>query len=124
MSGRTAYDQRLLDLYDRYAHGLISRRQFVDRAAAFTASGISAAAILNTLSPNYALANQVSPDDPSIEVGYQEYSSPDGAGTMRAYMAVPADATGKVGGVVVIHENRGLNPYVEDVARRVAKGYL
>ena len=120
MNGRTAYDQRLLDLYDGYAHGLISRRQFIDRAAAFTASGISAAAVLNTLSPNYALANQVSPDDTSIEVGYQEYSSPDGAGTMRAYMAVPANVAGKVGGVVVIHENRGLNPYVEDVARRVA----
>jgi carboxymethylenebutenolidase len=120
MSNKTAYDQRLLDLYDGYAHGLISRRQFIDRAAAFTASGISATAILNTLSPNYALANQVSPDDPSIEVGYQQYSSPDGAGTMRAYMAVPANAAGKVGGVVVIHENRGLNPYIEDVARRVA----
>jgi carboxymethylenebutenolidase len=120
MSNRIVYDQRLLDLYDGYAHGLISRRQFIDRAAAFTASGISATAILNTLSPNYALANQVSPDDPSIEVGYQEYSSPDGAGTMRAYMAVPANAAGKVGGVVVIHENRGLNPYIEDVARRVA----
>ena len=120
MKNKADYDQRLLDLYDSYAHGLISRRHFIDRAAAFTATGISAAALLNTLSPNYALANQVSPDDPSIEAGYQEYDSPDGAGTMRAYMAVPANATGKTGGVVVIHENRGLNPYVEDVARRVA----
>ena len=125
MHNGTGYDQRLLDLYDGYAHGLISRRQFIDRAAAFTASGISAAAILSSLSPNYALANQVSPDDPSIEVGYQEYNSPAGAGTMRAYMAVPANAAGKVGGVVVIHENRGLNPYIEDVARRVAAaGFL
>jgi len=125
MHNGTGYDQRLLDLYDGYAHGLISRRQFIDRAAAFTASGISAAAILNSLSPNYALANQVSPDDPSIKVGYQDYDSPDGAGTMRAYMAVPANAAGKVGGVVVIHENRGLNPYIEDVARRVAAaGFL
>ena len=84
------------------------------------ASGMSAAALLSTLSPNYALANQVSPDDPSIEVGYQEYKSPQGAGTMRAYLAVPANTAGVVGGVVVIHENRGLNPYIEDVARRVA----
>ena len=120
MHNKTDYDQGLLDLYDGYAHGLISRRQFIDRAAAFTASGISAVAILTNLSPNYALANQVSPDDPAIEVAYQEYDSPHGAGTMRAYMAVPAATEGKVGGVVVIHENRGLNPYVEDVARRVA----
>ncbi len=120
MNDKTGYDQGLLDLYDGYAHGLISRRQFIDRAAAFTASGISAAAVLHALSPNYALANQVSPDDPSIEVGYRQYDSPQGAGMMRAYMAVPAAAAGKVGGVVVIHENRGLNPYIEDVARRVA----
>ena len=73
------------------------------------------------LSPNYALASQVAEDDPEIEVGYQEYNSPDGAGDMRAYMAVPAGASGKIPGVVVIHENRGLNPYIEDVARRVAK---
>jgi carboxymethylenebutenolidase len=115
------YDQRLLDLYDGYAHGVISRRQFLDRAAAITASGISAVTLLSHLSPNYALAEQVSPDDPAIDVGYQEYASPKGAGTMRGYLAVPtAAADGDVPGVVVIHENRGLNPYVEDVARRVA----
>ena len=115
------YDQRLLDLYDRFAHGLISRRQFIDRASKITAGGLSAAAILNALSPDYSRANQGSPDDPEIAVHYQEYDSPQGAGTMRAYMAVPADAPGKLPGVIVIHENRGLNPYIEDVARRVAK---
>lgn len=117
------YDQRLLDLYDRFAHGLISRREFLDRATALTAAGMSAATALGLLSPDYALANQVAPDDPSISAGYRDYESPKGAGTMRAYMARPAVETGadqRLPGVVVIHENRGLNPYIEDVARRVA----
>ena len=114
------YDQRLLDLYDGYAHGLLSRREFLDRAAAFTASGLSAAAVLGALSPDYALANQVSPDDESIETSWQEYASADGAGTMRGYLVKPAHVDGRIPGVVVIHENRGLNPYVQDVARRVA----
>jgi len=121
MSMDQQIDQRFLDLYDRYAHGFINRREFLDRLGAITASGTSALAVFNLLSPNYALASQVAENDPEIEVGYQEYNSPDGAGNMRAYMAVPAGASGKIPGVVVIHENRGLNPYIEDVARRVAK---
>ncbi|MGH8195098.1 MAG: dienelactone hydrolase family protein [Woeseiaceae bacterium] len=120
MKEEKTYDQRLFDLYDGYAHGLISRRQFLDRAAAITASGISAVTLLGNLSPNYALARQVAPDDPAIDVAYQEYSSPKGAGTMRGYLAQPAAGDSKVPGVVVIHENRGLNPYIEDVARRLA----
>ena len=114
------YDQRLLDLYDGYAHGLLSRREFLDRAAAFTATGLSAAALLGALSPDYALANQVAPDSDAIDASWQDYDSPDGAGNMRGYLVRPANADGKVPGVVVIHENRGLNPYVQDVARRVA----
>ena len=121
MSMDQQLDQRFLDLYDRYAHGFINRREFLDRLGAITASGTSALAVFNMLSPNYALASQVAEDDPEIEVGYQEYNSPDGAGDMRAYMAVPTGASGKIPGVVVIHENRGLNPYIEDVTRRVAK---
>jgi carboxymethylenebutenolidase len=125
MPRQEQYDQRVLDLYDRYAHGLISRRQFLDRAGKLAAGGVPAAAMLNALSPDYARANQVSPDDPEIRVHYQEYASPQGAGRMRAYMAAPANDNGKVPGIVVIHENRGLNPYVEDVTRRVAKaGFL
>lgn len=120
MKEEKTYDQRLFDLYDGYAHGLISRRQFLDRAAAITVSGISAVTLLGNLSPNYALARQVAPDDPAIDVAYQEYSSPKGAGTMRGYLAQPAAGDSKVPGVVVIHENRGLNPYIEDVARRLA----
>lgn len=113
-------DQELLDLYDGYAHGQISRRQFLDRAASFTATGISAAALLSSLSPDYARAMQVAPDDERIDARYQEYDSPEGAGTMRGYLVMPSAAAGRLPGVVVIHENRGLNPYIEDVARRVA----
>lgn len=124
MAGFNPTDQRFLDLYDRYAHGLLSRRDFVDRLASITASTAGAMAVFNALQPNYALASQVAPDDPSIEVQYRDYDSPLGAGAMRGYMAAPATAE-TAPGVVVIHENRGLNPYIEDVARRVAKaGFL
>jgi len=114
------YDPRVLKLFDGYVHGTISRRQFIDRATAFTVSGVSAASLLASLSPNYALAEQVSPDDPSISVAYKLYESPRGAGVMRGYYARPAVIDHKLPGVVIIHENRGLNPYIEDVARRVA----
>ncbi|MDH4046893.1 MAG: dienelactone hydrolase family protein [Gammaproteobacteria bacterium] len=113
-------DPQVLGMFDAYVHGLISRRQFLDQAASFSATGLSAAALLELLSPNYALAQQVSPDDPSIVVGYREYDSPQGGGNMRGYLAMPANAEGELPGVVVIHENRGLNPYIEDVARRTA----
>lgn len=121
MHDQNSYDQRLLDLYDRFAHGLINRREFIDRAGRMSVASVSATALLHALSPDYALASQVAPDDAQISVGYQDYPSPHGAGAMRAYMASPAAAPGKLPGVVVIHENRGLNPYIEDVARRVAK---
>ena len=113
------FDQELLDLYDGFAHGLIERREFLSRAAKFAVGGVTAAALLESLSPNYALANQVAEDDPRIQGGFVDYASPDGHGTMRGYLVRPA-AGGKRGGVVGVHENRGLNPYIEDVARRVA----
>ena len=115
------FDQRILDLFDGYVHGVLSRRQFVDRAAQITASGATALALLEALSPQYALAQQVAPDDDTIRVSYQDYQSPAGAGEMRGYLAVPAEAGEKRPAVLVVHENRGLNPYIEDVARRVAK---
>jgi carboxymethylenebutenolidase len=115
-----ALDPKILGLFDSYVHGSISRRQFLDRAAAASASGLAGAAILEMLSPNYALAQQVAPDDDSIVVAYEEYDSPDGGGRMRGYLAAPTDVGSKRPGIVVIHENRGLNPYVEDVARRAA----
>jgi carboxymethylenebutenolidase len=118
-------DPRLLALFDGYVHGRLTRRQFLDRAAGVVAAGTSAAAVLAILSPDYALARQVDPEDPAISVGYKQYPSPDGAGVMRGYLARPADTGHKLPGVVVIHENRGLNPYIEDVARRLAvAGYL
>ena len=120
MAKSSAYDQRILNLFDGYVHGKITRRQFIDQAAAFTAAGVSAAAVFASLSPNYALAEQVSPDDDSISTSYKKYASPQGGGEMRGYYARPAVHEHKLPGVVVVHENRGLNPYIEDVARRLA----
>ncbi|HJO37279.1 MAG: dienelactone hydrolase family protein [Vicinamibacterales bacterium] len=115
----TDYDPELLSLFDRYVHGFLTRRQFFDRAAKFAVGGVTVAALVDSLSPNYAQAQQVAPDDARLIAAHVEYPSPQGAGTMRGYLVRPADASGAVPGVVVIHENRGLNPYVEDVARRV-----
>ncbi|AHL73906.1 dienelactone hydrolase [Stutzerimonas stutzeri] len=116
------FSPQLLELYDYYAHGKISRRDFLDRAGAFTAlCGLSATGILSALSPNYALAQQVDFTDPEIVPEYITYPSPNGHGSVRGYLVRPANAAGKLPAVVVAHENRGLNPYIEDVARRVAK---
>ena len=120
MKKASDYDPEILALFDGYVHGKITRRQFLDRAAAIATVGASAGAILASLSPNYARARQVDPDDKSITAGYKKYASPDGAGVMRGYFARPAIVEHKLPAVVVIHENRGLNPYVEDVARRLA----
>lgn len=115
----------LLELYDFYAHGKIDRREFLDRAALFTFGGLTAGALLASLSPNYAMAQQVEFTDPDIVAEYVTYPSPKGHGQVRGYLVRPAKATGKLASVVVVHENRGLNPYIEDVARRVAKaGYV
>lgn len=119
MSNKSKLDRNVMRLFDGYVHGQITRREFIDRAAAFTASGVTAAALLGSLSPDYALAQQVDPDDDSISVGYKKYPSPKGAGVMQGYFVRPAGAQHKSPGVVVIHENRGLNPYIEDVARRL-----
>lgn len=123
MTRLTAKDfpQELLELYDFYAHGRISKRQFLDRAGRFAVGGMTAAAIFASLSPNYALARQVEFTDPDIVPEYITYPSPNGHGEVRGYLVRPAGAKGPVPGVVVVHENRGLNPYIEDVARRLAK---
>ncbi|WP_114196160.1 YghX family hydrolase [Edaphovirga cremea] len=123
MNRLTAKDfpPELLELYDYYAHGKISRRDFLDRAAKYAVGGMTAVLLLKSLSPNYALAQQVDVADPDIVAEYITYASPNGHGEVRGYMVRPAKATGPVPGVVVVHENRGLNPYIEDVARRVAK---
>ncbi|KQR72867.1 YghX family hydrolase [Rhizobium sp. Leaf341] len=115
------FDQELLELYDYYAHGKISKREFLDRAAKFAIGGLTAAAILSSMSPDYALAQQVAFTDPDIVAEYITYPSPRGHGEVRGYLVKPAKPQGRVAAVVVVHENRGLNPYIEDVARRVAK---
>jgi len=119
------FSQELLDLYDGYAHGTVSKREFLDRAAKYAVGGASAAVLLEKMAPNYALAQQVAPDDASIQAEYIEYPSPDGHGTIKAYEVRPAGASGALPAVLVVHENRGLNPYIEDVARRLATdGFL
>ncbi len=114
------FSQELLDLYDYYVHGQIDRRVFMERAAKFAVGGVTAAALLEMLSPKYVFAAQVPADDSRITTEYLKYQSPDGSGEMRGLFAKPAGATGKLPGVLVVHENRGLNPYIEDVVRRLA----
>jgi len=114
------FPPEVLRLFDGYIHGFIGRREFLDRAAKFAVGGFTAAAMLESLTPNYALAQQVAKDDPRIRAEYLAYPSPQESGTIRAYFARPGNASGKLPGIVVIHENRGLNPYIEDVARRLA----
>ena len=123
MSRMTAkdFDQELLDLYDFYAHGIITKREFLDNAGKFAFGGVTAVALLKMLSPNYAMAQQVSFNDPNIHADYIMYSSPNGTGDVRGYLVRPSKAEGRLPAVLVIHENRGLNPYIEDVARRLAK---
>ncbi len=113
------YPQELLDLFHEYQHGDISRRTFLDRAGKFAVGGLTVAAIFESLRPNYAWAQQVAPDDKKIKVGYETVQSPEGNGSIKGYLARPAKS-GKLPVVLVIHENRGLNPYIEDVARRLA----
>jgi len=122
MNRRTAqeFDQELLDLYDYYVHGQIDRRGFLDRAAKFAVGGLTAAALLELLSPQYAFAAQVPKEDTRVSTEYLKYPSPEGSGEMRGLLARPAGVTGRLPGIVVVHENRGLNPYIEDVTRRVA----
>jgi len=119
------FPPEVLKIFDGYVHGRISRRQFLDDAGKFAVGGFTATAMLEALAPNYAFAQQVAKDDSRIKAEYVTYPSPQGTGTMKGYFAKPANATGKLPGVVVIHENRGLNPYIEDVARRLAtEGFL
>jgi carboxymethylenebutenolidase len=127
MTRMTAKDfpQELLELYDFYAHGKISKREFLDRAGKYAVGSMTALALLDMLSPDYALAEQVSFNDPEIMAAYVTYPSPEGHGEVRGYLVRPAGVEGKIPAVLVIHENRGLNPYIEDVARRLAKaGYM
>ncbi len=114
------FDQELLNLFDQYVPGAIDRRGFLDRAGRFAVGGLTAAALLDMLSPKFAEAQQVPKDDKRLKTEYVDYPSPKGSDKTRGYLARPANATGKLPGILVIHENRGLNPHIEDVARRLA----
>ncbi|MBC8166464.1 MAG: dienelactone hydrolase family protein [Bryobacteraceae bacterium] len=115
----TEYPQELLDLFDKYVHGDIERRDFLESAKKFAVGGVTAAAIWESLRPNYAWAQQVAKDDSRIRTEYSTVPSPQGNGTIRGYLVRPSKDGAKLPGVLVIHENRGLNPYIEDVARRL-----
>jgi carboxymethylenebutenolidase len=122
MERKTAhdFDQELLTLFDAYVHGALDRRGFLDKAAKYAVGGVTAAMLLDQLSPKFVEAQVVKPEDPRIKVQSIEYDSPKGYGKMRGYLAQPAKAAGKLPAVLVIHENRGLNPHIEDIARRLA----
>ena len=114
------YPQELLDIFHEYQHGEIDRRAFLDRSAKFAVGGLTTVAILESLTPNYAWAQQVPKDDARIKTSTETVQSPQGNGSIKGYFAAPAKPSGKLPAVLVIHENRGLNPYIEDVARRFA----
>ncbi len=114
------FDQELLILFDAYVHGGIDRRGFLERAQKFAVGGVTAGMLLASLSPDFAAAQVVPKDDQRLKTQMLEYPSPNGSGTMKGYLAVPANASGKLPGILVVHENRGLNPHIEDITRRLA----
>jgi carboxymethylenebutenolidase len=120
MRKATDFDQELLNLFDQYVHGDLDRRGFLDRAGKFAVGGMTAGMLLDALNPKFAEAQQVKQDDPRITAEHVEYASPKGSGKMRGYLVRPAKSAGKLPAVLVVHENRGLNPHIEDIARRVA----
>ncbi len=122
MERKTAsdFDPDLLILFDAYVHGAIDRRGFLDKAKKYAVGGVTATMLLDSLSPNFVAAQQIAPDDKRLKTEVLEYDSPKGNGKMRGYLAQPANRKDKLPGILVVHENRGLNPHIEDVARRLA----
>src|SRR5580765_8245794 len=122
MERKTAgeFNQDLLNLFDLYVHGDIDRRGFLERAAKFAVGGVTAAMLLDSLSPRFAEAQQVANDDKRLRTEWIDYESPQGTGKVRAYLARSEAVTAKLPGVLVVHENRGLNPHIEDITRRLA----
>lgn len=112
--------QKVFDLYDDYAHNQIERREFIDRLSAFAVGGMTVASLMDRVMPNYIEKVQITSDDPRIDSEYIYYDSPKGGGKMKALLCKPKDQSGKLPGVVVVHENRGLNPHIEDVCMRAA----
>ncbi len=127
MKNVTAGDisQEMYDLYDEYVHSIIDRKKFLERLSAYAVGGLTLSSLLEFMLPNYTDKLQIQPDDPRLNSGFIEYNSPEGGGKIRGLLSKPANTTSKLPGVVVVHENRGLNPYIEDVGRRVAlAGFL
>jgi carboxymethylenebutenolidase len=122
MERKTAadFDPEVLKWFDKYVHGDVDRRGFLNAVGRYAVGGVTAAMLLESLSPQFAQAQQVAKDDARISAKLVEYPSPEGSGKMRGYLVRPASASGKLPGVLVIHENRGLNPHIEDIARRLA----
>jgi carboxymethylenebutenolidase len=122
MDRKTAsdFDPNVLILFDAYVHGAIDRRGFLDKASKYAVGGVTAAMLLDALNPRFAEAQQVAKDDKRLKTEYLPYPSPQGNSTTKGYLARPASASGKLPGIVVVHENRGLNPHIEDIARRLA----
>ncbi|WP_334107882.1 dienelactone hydrolase family protein [Methylobacillus sp.] len=114
------FDSEVMQAYDEYTHGEISRRDFLSRVAKFAVAGLTAEGLLAALSPQFALAEQVSPDDKRLQAAWLEFPFPQGNGTVKGYLVKPANATGRLPIVMVVHENRGLNPHIQDIARRIA----
>ena len=112
--------QEVFDLYDDYAHSRIERREFIQKLSAYAVGGITVTALMSFLMPAYASSIQVKPDDPRLKSDYVYFDSPKGGGKIKALLSIPIDTKQRLGGIVVVHENRGLNPYIEDVARRAA----
>jgi carboxymethylenebutenolidase len=122
MERKTAadFDPQVLLLFDAYVHGALDRRGFLDKAAKYAVGGVTASMLLDELSPKFAEAQQVAKDDGRLRAEYVEFASPQGYGKVKGYLVRPAKASGRLPGVLVVHENRGLNPHIEDIARRVA----
>ncbi len=117
--------QEVFDLYDDYAHNRINRRQFMDRLSSYAVGGITVASLLSFIMPNYVDKIQIAADDPRLGTTMIDYNSPKGGGKTKAQLSKPVDAKGKLPGIVVVHENRGLNPHIADVGRRAAlAGYI
>jgi carboxymethylenebutenolidase len=122
MQRKTAkdFDQGLLNLFDQYVHGALDRRGFLERATKYASAGVTAAMLLDQLNPQFAAAQQIAKDDKRLKTEYVEYPSPQGNTKTRGYLAKPAEGSDKLPGILVVHENRGLNPHIEDIARRLA----
>ncbi|MCB0374211.1 MAG: dienelactone hydrolase family protein [Muricauda sp.] len=117
--------QEVFDLYDDYAHNKLERREFIEKLSVYAVGGITLASLMSFVMPNYKDTLTVSPDDPKLDSGFINYDSPKGGGEIRGLLSKPKGTTEKLGGIVVVHENRGLNPYIEDVGRRAAlEGFI